>query len=70
MQIKTSSVWKCKIKNSSISKDLPFILEKEEVFYIYLSSKGLKCSRELVDTEKDSEIYFSPEIVETRTQSP
>lgn len=58
------SVWKCKIRNNSISNDLPFILGKEEVFCIYfLSSKGLKYNQELVGTEKGSE------TVETRTQS-
>lgn len=69
MQIETFSVWKCKIRNSSMSRDLPFILGKEEVFYTYLlSSKGLKYNQELVGTEKDSEI-FSLVIVENRTQS-
>lgn len=41
-QIETYSVWKGKIRNNSVSKELPSILRKEEVFCIcFLSSKGL-----------------------------
>lgn len=58
-QIETYSVWKGKIRNNSVSKELPSILRKEEVFCIcFLSSKGLWYNQELVGTEEASEILF------------